>query len=80
VAPLRARALTQLKGLLGEGKGKSFIVKGELRGRESEVAEEEIWMSYRRKAEVEIASEKIPEGLREVIKGYFLSLEGPEKK
>lgn len=79
-SPLRARALTQLKGLLGEGKGASLVVKGEPKARESEIAEEEILTSYRRKAEEEIASEKIPEGLKEIIKGYFLSLEGPEKK
>ena len=78
--PLRARALSQLKGLLGEGEGARLAVRGEAKARKSGVAEEEVLTSYQRKAESEIASEKIPASLKEIVRGYFLSLEMPGKK
>ena len=78
--PFRARAATHLKGLLGEGRGSSLILRGEAPGRESEISEEEVLASYRRQAEEELTSERIPEGLREAIKRYFLSLGMAEDK
>ena len=81
--PLKATAATHLKGLLEKGKSRSLRVKGELRGKESEVAAEEVVTSYRRQAEQALASEEIPEGLKETIKRYFISLgitEGQRKE
>lgn len=68
------RAVTQLKGLLGEGKSGSLTFRGMAPGRESEISQEEIFTSYRRQAEEELASEGIPDSLKETIKRYFLSL------
>jgi len=79
-APSTASAATQLKGLLGEGQGASITLKGALSGRGSAVRREELLTSYRRQAEEELASEQIPEGLRETIKRYFLSLGVSESK
>lgn len=78
--PLTAGAGTQLKGSLGEGQGSSITLRRELPGRGSVVGREELITSYRRQAEEELASEEIPEGLREMIKRYFLSLGVSESK
>jgi len=78
--PFKAGAATQLKGLLGEGKGSSLTWRGEAQGRESQISQEEILASYRRQAEEDLASERIPEGLKETIKRYFLSLGLTESK
>jgi hypothetical protein len=78
--PLKAAAASHLKGLLGEGKSKSLRVKGELRGKESEIPQEEVVASYRRQAEQALASEEIPEGLKETIKRYFISIGMTEEK
>ena len=72
--PFSAPAATYLKGLLGEGRSGSLTFRGEPRARESEISQEEVMTSYRRQAEEELASEQIPEGLKETIKNYFLSL------
>lgn len=79
-APPMAGAATQLKGLVGEGKSASMALRRELPGKESAVRREELLTSYRRQAEEELASEQIPEGLRETIKRYFLSLGVSESK
>ena len=79
-SPLKAAAASHLKGLLGEGKSKSLRVKGELRGRESEIPQEEVVATYRRRAEQALASEEIPEGLKETIKRYFISIGMTEEK
>lgn len=78
--PFKAGAATHLKGLLGEGKSSSLTWRGEARGGESKISQEEILTSYRRQAEEELASERIPEGLKETIKRYFLSLGLSESK
>ncbi len=72
--PFKAGAGAHLKGLLGEGKGSSLPFRGEPGGGKSKISQEEILASYRRQAEEELASERIPEGLRETVKKYFLSL------
>lgn len=75
--PFPARAVTHLKGIFGQGKSRSMIFRGESRREQSgQISEEEIVTSYTRQAEEELASEKIPEGLRETVRRYFLSL-GP---
>lgn len=73
--------MTHLEGIFGKGKSRSMIVRGESRGEQSgQISEEEIVTSYRRQAEKELASEKIPEGLKETVRRYFLSLgAGPNK-
>ena len=40
----------------------------------SEVSQDEVIASYRRQAEVELNTERVPEALKETIKNYFLSL------
>lgn len=72
--PFKASAGAHLKGLLGEGRGGSLSFRGEPKGGKSEISQEEILASYRRQAEEELASERIPEALRETVKKYFLSL------
>ena len=78
--PFQASAGAHLKGLLGEGKGGSLSFRGEPKGGKSEVSQEEILASYQRQAEEELASERIPEALRETVKKYFLSLGMSERK
>ncbi|MBI1993429.1 MAG: hypothetical protein HYS67_03255 [Deltaproteobacteria bacterium] len=78
--PFKASAGAHLKGLLGEGKGGSLSFRGEPKGGKSGVSQEEILASYRRQAEEELASERIPEALRETVKKYFLSLGMAEGK
>jgi hypothetical protein len=78
--PFKAQAAIHLKGLLGEGKSGSLTFRGEASGGKSKITPEEILTNYRRQAEEEIASERIPESLKETIKSYFLSLGMTENK
>lgn len=78
--PFAARAGTHLKGLLGEGKSSSLRFRGESPAKERKVSPEEVLTSYRRQVEEDLASERIPEGLRDAIKSYFLSLGMSEEK
>lgn len=72
--PFEPGMVAHLKGILGEGEAESFLWRGKPRAGKSVVPVEEVIVSYRRQAEEELASEKIPEGLKETIKNYFLSL------
>jgi hypothetical protein len=77
----RAEAASHLRGLIQEGEASGLALKGRPEvgtGRASK-REEEVLASYRRQAEEEIASEEIPEALRETVKRYFLSLGMGEK-
>jgi hypothetical protein len=77
----RAEAASHLRGLIQEGEASGLALKGRPEvgtGRASK-REEEVLASYRRQAEEEIASEEIPEALRETVKKYFLSLGMGEK-
>lgn len=78
--PFKGRAAAYLKGLLGEGRSDSLTLRGEPSRQESKISQEEIFTSYRRQAEEELASERIPEALKETIKRYFLSLGMTEDK
>lgn len=78
--PFKAGATTHLKGLLGEGKSSSLGFRGESSAKGREVSPEEVLTSYRRQVEEDLASERIPEGLRDAIKSYFLSLGMSESK
>lgn len=71
----RADAPTHVKGALGEGESSGVVFKGKPLPGKSAVSPTEVVASYRRQAERELNSERVPEGLKETIKNYFLSLE-----
>jgi hypothetical protein len=73
-------AATHLKGLLGEGQSSGLMLKGKPSAGKSEISQEEAVASYRRQAEAELNSERVPEALKETIKNYFLSLGVDEEK
>jgi hypothetical protein len=75
----RGGASTQVKGLLGEGESSGITFKGKPTPGKSGLAQADVVASYRRQAEQELNSERVPEGLKETIKNYFLSL-GEAKK
>ncbi len=70
----RAQAETHLKGLFGKGSSAGVTLRGEFKGRESEVPQEGIVTSYQRQVEGELSSEQIPPDMKETVKSYFLSL------
>jgi hypothetical protein len=76
----RAGASTQVKGLLGEGESSGITFKGKPTPGKTGLAQADVVASYRRQAEQELNSERVPEGLKETIKNYFLSLGGAETK
>jgi hypothetical protein len=74
-------APTHLKGLLDNGQSSGAMLKGKPSAGKSEVSRQEIVASYRRQAEAELNTERVPETLKESIRNYFLSLGmGEEKK
>ena len=75
----RADSSTHVKGALGEGASSGLLFKGKPMPGKSAVSPEEVVASYRRQAEQELNSERVPEGLKETIKNYFLSLEEARK-
>ncbi len=70
----RAQAATHLKGLFGKGSSAGVTLRGEFKGRDSEIPQEEIVTSYQRQVEGELSSEQIPQDMKETVKSYFLSL------
>jgi hypothetical protein len=70
----RADASTHVKGELGEGESSALMFKGKPAPGKSAVSQSEVVASYRRQAEQELNSERVPEALKETIKNYFLSL------
>jgi hypothetical protein len=78
--PAGASAVSRLQGILREGKSSGFTLRGEAKAGPSEIPEEEIAASYRRQAEEDLASEKIPREMKEAVKKYFLSLGMEEGK
>jgi hypothetical protein len=63
-----------VKGALGEGESSVLMFKGIPTPGKSAVSPSEVVASYRRQAEQELNSERVPEVLKETIKNYFLSL------
>jgi hypothetical protein len=63
-----------VKGLLGEGGSSGLVFRGKPTPGKTEVPQDEVIASYRRQAEVELNTERVPEELKETIKNYFLSL------
>lgn len=76
----RAGVSTQVKGALGEGESSALMFKGKPAPGKSAVVQSEVVASYRRQAEQELNSERVPEALKETIKNYFLSLGAGETK
>jgi hypothetical protein len=75
-----AGAATRLDGIIGVGPSLGVLLKGKPGPEESKVSQEEIIASYRRQAEAELNSERVPEALKETIKNYFLSLSNDARK
>jgi len=71
----RGGAQTQVKGLLGAGDSSAVFFKGKPTPGKSELGQDELVANYRRQAEQELNSERVPEALKETIRKYFLSLE-----
>jgi hypothetical protein len=69
-----AGAAAHVKGLLGEGNSRGLELKGKPSAGKSDVSQDEVIASYRRQAEAELNTERVPDGLKETIKNYFLSL------
>ena len=64
-----------VKGTIGEGERRTTTFKAKPAPGKSELSQDEVIASYRRQAEAELATEKIPGELKDTIKNYFLSLE-----
>jgi hypothetical protein len=77
--PFRGGAETQVKGQIGAGDSSSILFRGKPTPGKSEISREHVVASYRRQAEQELNSERVPDALKETIKNYFLSL-GEGKK
>ena len=77
----RGGAQTQVKGSLSAGDSSAVFFKGKPTPGKSALGQEEVVATYRRQAEQELNSERVPEALKETIRNYFLSLEnsGPRK-
>lgn len=76
----RAGISTQVKGALGEGESTGLSFKAKPAPGKSAVPSAEVVTSYRRQAEQELDSERIPAALKDTIKNYFLSLGNTEKR
>ncbi len=74
----RADTRTQIKGQLSEGESSGVVFKGKPTPGKSELAPQEVVANYRRQAEQELNSEKVPAALKETVRKYFLSLEKRE--
>jgi hypothetical protein len=77
---IQGGAATYLKGSLGAGESSGLLLKGKPSAGKSEISQDEIIASYRRQAEAELNSERVPEALKETIKQYFLSLSRDAQK
>lgn len=76
----RGGAQTRVKGLLGEGESSGVVFKGKPTTGKSALGQEAVVANYRRQAEQELNSERVPEALKETIRSYFLSLESGEPR
>lgn len=74
VPPFAVGPSTQVKGTLGAGESSGVAFKGKPAPGKSTLAQEEIVANYRRQAEQDLQSERVPEALKETIRNYFLSL------
>ena len=70
---------TQIKGMLGAGASSAVVFKGKPAAGKSALSQQEIVSSYRRQAEEDLSSERVPAALKETIRNYFMSLEEGKK-
>jgi hypothetical protein len=77
---LPAGAATHLKGMIGEGNSSGVALKAKPSAGKTEVSQEEVIATYRRQAEQELNTERVPEALKETIRRYFLSLETKQEQ
>ena len=75
----RAETRTQVKGQLGEGESSGVTFKGVPTPGKSELSPQQVVANYRRQAEQELNSEKVPAALKETVRRYFLSLDESKK-
>jgi hypothetical protein len=68
-------ARARVKGTIGQGERSELVFKAKPTPGKSKLSQEEVIASYRRQAEAELNTEKIPEELKDTIKNYFLSLD-----
>ena len=64
-----------MKGEIGEGERSTTFFKSKPAPGKSALSQDEVISSYRRQAEAELNTEKIPGDLKDTIKNYFISLE-----
>lgn len=76
----RAEASSRVKGEFGAGESSALMFRGAPAPGKSTVSPAEVVASYRRQAEQELNSERVPEALKATIKNYFLSLGAGETK
>jgi len=76
----RGGAQTHVKGMQEEGYSSGLVFRGKPTGSKSELSQDEVIASYRRQAEAELNTERVPEALKETIKNYFMSLRPSEGK
>ena len=69
----------QVKGMLNQGGSEGLVFKGKPMPGKTQTSQEDVFASYRRQAEAEINTEKVPDALKETVRNYFLSLEGGEE-
>jgi hypothetical protein len=68
-------ARADVQGKIGEGERHGILFKAKPVPGKSKLPQDEVIANYRRQAEAELSSERIPEELKDTIKNYFLSLE-----
>ncbi len=73
-------APSRVEGIIGAGPSLGALLKSKPAAEESKVPQEEVIASYRHQAEADLNSERVPEGLKETIRNYFLSLDGDAQK
>ena len=61
--------------MIGEGERSATFFKAKPAPGKSQLSQDEVVASYRRQAESELGTERIPEELKDTIRNYFLSLE-----
>ncbi len=65
---------THVKALLGEGSSNAIEFKGKPAPGKSTLSQQEMVATYRRQAEQDLNSERVPEALKETIRNYFMAL------
>ena len=75
----RAETRSQVKGQLRDGESSGVVFKGMPTPGKSELARQELVAEYRRQAEQELNSEKVPAALKATVRKYFLSLDENKK-